>query len=177
MRVDAGLFVVASNGRSQELSLHRESYTVGRDAGCQLRLPLASVSRRHAEFRVDGDVLTVRDLGSSNGTFVNRQAVSGDHALSAGDLVAIGPVVLVVRMSGSPERVDVAETLARGLPPTPEEKAEPAREDLLDDSGFDFDEPAAAESSAPASADADGSSMMDFDFDLDDDDLDDQPAL
>lgn len=159
--------VVRSNGKSQELELHRDRYVVGRQDGCELRIPLAAVSRKHAELRMDDGTLSVRDLGSSNGTFVNREQVTGDRELNPGDLIAIGPVVLVVRVDGEPANVDVAESLARGLPPTVQEKREPSRDDLLDD-----DDPP-----EPKDADPDSSSLMDFDFDLDDDDLNDQPAL
>ncbi len=160
--------VVRSNGKSQELELHRDRYVVGRQEGCELRIPLAAVSRKHAELRMDDGTLSVRDLGSSNGTFVNREQITGDRELNAGDLIAIGPVVLVVRVGGEPAHIDVAESLARGLPPTPQEKREPSRDDLLDDDD---------DIEAPKALDADSSSLMDFDFDLDDDDLDDQPAL
>lgn len=171
--MNASLVVVLGNGKSQELDLHRERYVVGREEGCDLRIPLAAVSRKHAELRAGSGGLVIRDLGSSNGTYVNREAVEGERSLSAGDLVAIGPVVLVVRLDGEPSDVDIVESLARGLPTTPQESArekrEPSRDDLLDDDDSD--------ASGPGGLDSDSSSVSDFDFDLDDDDLDDQPAL
>lgn len=50
----------------------------------------ADVSGRHAELRVVGDTVTLHDLGSTNGTFVNGQRVSGQRALFEGDLIAFG---------------------------------------------------------------------------------------
>jgi serine protease Do len=56
------------------------------------------VSRRHAVVRaVDGE-LEVEDLGSANGTFVNGARVDVPHPLSAGDQIAIGPIMLEAQM-------------------------------------------------------------------------------
>jgi pSer/pThr/pTyr-binding forkhead associated (FHA) protein/S1-C subfamily serine protease len=69
---------------------------IGRqDADLLLEDP--QVSRRHAVVRaIDGE-LEVEDLGSANGTFVNGARVDEPHRLSAGDEIAIGPVVLEAR--------------------------------------------------------------------------------
>ncbi|WKW11527.1 trypsin-like peptidase domain-containing protein [Pseudogemmatithrix spongiicola] len=48
------------------------------------------VSSRHAELRIVGDRHVLVDLGSTNGTFVNGQAVSGERALADGDVVTFG---------------------------------------------------------------------------------------
>jgi EAL domain-containing protein (putative c-di-GMP-specific phosphodiesterase class I) len=61
-------------------------FRVGRRPGLQLTLAASSVSSEHAELYVDGDVLHVRDLGSTNGTFVNRVRVQ-DQALTEGDVI------------------------------------------------------------------------------------------
>lgn len=61
-------------------------FRVGRRPGLQLTLAASSVSSEHAELYLDGAVLRVRDLGSTNGTFVNRVRVQ-DQALADGDVV------------------------------------------------------------------------------------------
>lgn len=53
-------------------------------------------SRRHAEVRLDDETWSIRDLGSTNGTFVNGQAIQGSVDLSAGDRIQIGRVMLMV---------------------------------------------------------------------------------
>lgn len=50
-------------------------HVLGREDGCEIRLRSQSVSRRHAELRLKSGRLTVKDLGSSNGTFVNGKRV------------------------------------------------------------------------------------------------------
>lgn len=47
-------------------------------------------SSKHAEIRVLGDKATLRDLDSTNGTFVNGQRIAGERALFAGDLISFG---------------------------------------------------------------------------------------
>src|SRR5436190_14540340 len=62
---------------------------VGRDATCDTPLVGNEVSRRHAEFRVDGPIVAVRDLNSRNGVFVNGARVS-DAPMVEGDVVRCG---------------------------------------------------------------------------------------
>jgi hypothetical protein len=64
--------------------------TLGRSAGCDLRLPAADASRRHASVTWRGDRAVLRDLGSTNGTFLNGQRVEGEALLASGDRITIG---------------------------------------------------------------------------------------
>jgi pSer/pThr/pTyr-binding forkhead associated (FHA) protein len=64
--------------------------TIGREAGRDLQLPQdATVSRKHASVVLEGGVWTLRDEGSSNGTWVNGQRVTS-LALQPGDTIQIG---------------------------------------------------------------------------------------
>ena len=68
--------------------------TIGRAAGCQIPLDDSYVSQLHARvFRRDGDLL-VEDLGSTNGTYLNRKKVDGPVPLRRGDRLQIGRTVL-----------------------------------------------------------------------------------
>ena len=68
--------------------------TIGRAAGCQIPLDDSYVSQLHARvFRRDGDLL-VEDLGSTNGTYLNRKKVDGPVPLRRGDRLQIGRKVL-----------------------------------------------------------------------------------
>jgi transcriptional regulator with AAA-type ATPase domain len=72
-----------------------ERHVVGREPGCDCVLPGNELSRRHAEFRVDGPVVAVRDLQSRNGVFVNGGRVT-DAPLALGDVVRCGEWVGIV---------------------------------------------------------------------------------
>ncbi|HEX7165660.1 MAG TPA: FHA domain-containing protein [Acidimicrobiales bacterium] len=86
-------------GRAFDLG---EEMTVGRAAGCQVRVEDSYASQLHARvFRKDGQVY-VEDLGSTNGTYVNRKGtrnkekVSGPLVLRLGDRLLVGRTVLEV---------------------------------------------------------------------------------
>ncbi len=68
--------------------------TAGRHPESDIFLDDVTVSRRHAEFRREGGVFTVRDVGSLNGTYVNRERVES-AALANADEVQIGKFRLV----------------------------------------------------------------------------------
>jgi len=69
--------------------LDADRTTAGRHPDSEIFLDDVTVSRRHAEFVKAGDGFHVRDVGSLNGTYVNRQRVD-DVLLSVGDEVQIG---------------------------------------------------------------------------------------
>ncbi|HEY2303841.1 MAG TPA: FHA domain-containing protein [Acidimicrobiales bacterium] len=91
------LVVVEPADRKGQVFELGDELTVGRAAGCGVSLPDDTfVSQVHARvFRRDGS-LFVEDLGSTNGTFLNRKAVSGPMALRKGDRVQVGRSVLEV---------------------------------------------------------------------------------
>lgn len=62
---------------------------IGRSPECDIFLDDVTVSRRHAEIVVEGDRVQIRDLGSLNGTFVNRHRID-DAPLEDDDEVQIG---------------------------------------------------------------------------------------
>lgn len=70
------------------------SLSVGRDAAAGIVIDDDEVSRRHAVVTRDGDELVVRDLGSTNGIWVNEERVSQERRMRVGDRVRIGSTVL-----------------------------------------------------------------------------------
>ena len=66
---------------------------VGRDVGLGLSLVgETTVSRRHAQLVKSGDSVVVRDLGSTNGTYVNGAKIGSEATLRPGDAVQFGSV-------------------------------------------------------------------------------------
>ena len=67
---------------------------LGRDDSADIILDDPGISRRHSEIRVTTDgphlVTTIRDLGSTNGTFVNGERITSEH-LEDGDRITVGP--------------------------------------------------------------------------------------
>ena len=81
-----------ARGRTYDLG---DELTAGRASGCQISLADDTfVSQLHARiFRRDGQIY-VEDLGSTNGTFLNRKKVSSPQPLRRGDRLQIGKTVL-----------------------------------------------------------------------------------
>jgi len=75
----------------------RDELTLGRAMGCGVALPDDTfVSQLHARvFRHNGS-LYVEDLGSTNGTFLNRKQLSAAAALRKGDRLQVGKTILEV---------------------------------------------------------------------------------
>ena len=80
---------VAGNGGVQRTPLRPLPFRIGRAAACSLVLSSSHVSKHHAEIYSDGLALRIRDLGSRNGTFLNRQPVT-DAPLHEHDVLHIG---------------------------------------------------------------------------------------
>lgn len=80
-----------------------KAHTVlGRDSGCDITIPGTHLSRRHAEIAINGDSLLVRDLSSSNGTFINGKKVASGE-LYPGDQIQFD--VLTFTVEGPAEAV------------------------------------------------------------------------
>ncbi|MEO7793708.1 MAG: FHA domain-containing protein [Thermoanaerobaculia bacterium] len=71
---------------------------IGRSRASLVQIAETTVSRQHAIFVVEPGKVRLRDLGSSNGTFVNGERVDGEIPLSDGDRVVVGEAELVLRM-------------------------------------------------------------------------------
>jgi pSer/pThr/pTyr-binding forkhead associated (FHA) protein len=70
--------------------------TVGRSIECDLSLQDTYLSSRHARFSNDEGDLSIEDLGSTNGSYVNQELVKGRVRLERGDVVQVGGVLFEV---------------------------------------------------------------------------------
>ena len=72
------------------------AFVIGRSGECDLAIADTYLSSRHARFANDDGDLTVEDLGSTNGTYVNQTMVHGRVHLEKGDIVQVGGVLFEV---------------------------------------------------------------------------------
>jgi hypothetical protein len=93
------LVVMRGPNAGSRFLLDSDLTTAGRHPESDIFLDDVTVSRRHAEFYRRGDYFTARDVGSLNGTYVNRERIE-ELPLSGGDEVQIGKFRLVFLTRG-----------------------------------------------------------------------------
>jgi len=104
--MEVKLVMFREDGSRRDFPLASGANTIGRKDDCTIRIPLATVSRRHAEIIVKKEGVTVRDLGAANGTYLNNRRITEDD-LEAGDQVVIGPVVFTVQINNKPSSEEI----------------------------------------------------------------------
>src|SRR6516162_8524134 len=109
------LVVVRGKPEGKVIPLVGPKFKIGRGETCHLRPNSEQVSREHAEFTINADLVSVRDLGSRNGTLVNGKALTAECRLKDRDLVQVGPLTFAVSISDVPAAR--AAPAATGAPP------------------------------------------------------------
>ena len=98
-----GLFIVNQGANAgARYALDSDVVSLGRDPSSDIFLDDITVSRRHAEVERDGARYSIRDVGSLNGTYVNRKRIERGE-LSEGDEVQVGKFKLVFVHGTSPQ--------------------------------------------------------------------------
>ena len=87
----------------REIPLAEGDTVLGRSRGCGVRIDEESVSRSHALLSIHDDAAQIRDLGSSNGLFVNGRRVTKETPLKNGDIVSLGSCKISFAAIGPPE--------------------------------------------------------------------------
>jgi len=117
----AFLYVERGPGAGQLLEVKQGTVVVGRASVSDLRLQHPSISRRHAQVKRQGEQFFVKDLGSQNGTFVNKQRIATEVEVKPGDTIAMGNALL--RLRGPLEK---GEKLTPGSPKSNKARIETA---------------------------------------------------
>lgn len=88
--LNAELRVISGKQAGNVIPLAEGRFLIGREEDCHLRPGNDLVSRHHCVFKMDEFTLRIRDLGSTNGTFVNGERLRGEVMLNTGDQVKVG---------------------------------------------------------------------------------------
>lgn len=101
------LVVISGKPLGKSFYLTQETMVLGRDLAADISIGETAISRRHTEFLISATGVQVRDLGSTNGTFINDVRLSKDvvHTLNDGDLVRCGSTLLKFLKEGKIENI------------------------------------------------------------------------
>jgi pSer/pThr/pTyr-binding forkhead associated (FHA) protein len=113
------LFVIAGAKQGAEIPLKKDKFTIGRASDCTLRAGSDAISRHHCVLLKSDHRVTVRDLGSRNGSYVNDVRIETETPLVHGDELRVGPLQFkfhndhVEKQAKPPKVKSVADAVAR----------------------------------------------------------------
>jgi pSer/pThr/pTyr-binding forkhead associated (FHA) protein len=153
--------VVMTAGKTtgQTIPVTLAQFIIGRDPQCNLRPASPVISKRHCALITKGGKVVLRDLESTNGTFINDKPLKGECVINNGDVMKVGPLAFKVV-------IETSTPVNKPTPPPAKLAAPGASEDddvanmllsLQDDTGTSSESTAASEPSVP-----EGSTVMDM---------------
>lgn len=83
------LEAVADADREWLVTIESIPFVIGRESDCDLKLIDKRISRHHCEIRISSNLLWIRDLESTNGTFVNKNKIENAELLEPNDIISI----------------------------------------------------------------------------------------
>ena len=96
--------VVERKGRpTRSIAIRSSVACIGRAHGNDIRIPSSEVSRKHCELREKDGLVTIEDLESINGTYLNDDLITGVAVVRPGDRVEVGPITFVVEYELTPK--------------------------------------------------------------------------
>ena len=113
------LRILEGRHAGQEMKIVKNKFLVGRAEDCHLRPNSEKISRYNSCIMLENGRVTIRDMGSKNGTLVNGERIEEETELKAGDVIEFGPLKFEVRPSTDIKRVkkpvvkSVKEAVAR----------------------------------------------------------------
>ena len=102
----AKLVVLTEGMAGRAIELTAEKTTIGRIEDNIFQIPEASISSHHCEVLLQGNEVKIRDLNSTNGTFINDQPVMEEAVLSPGQILRLGKVE--IRLETAAAAADLA---------------------------------------------------------------------
>lgn len=144
------LKVIKGFNKGEVYSLEDDLITIGRGEENGIVFNIAEVSRMHAELTKAEEGYMIKDLGSTNGTFVDKKKVGNKYLLKPGDTIMLGDAIYLTYQADldpeetlvAPRRDDLAESEITAVTPKPKatppapttpKKAKTAEESLTED--------------------------------------------
>lgn len=105
------LEAVADNKREWLVAIESVPFLIGRADDCNLNLIDKHISRHHSEIRKSGDLLWIRDLKSTNGTYVNQKKIEQAHLLEPEDTISFGQYMFKLKKTLTSSSTAAGETM------------------------------------------------------------------
>lgn len=99
---EACLVIIYGDDLGKKYNLNTNSVVVGRSSKCDIQIDQESISRNHSKIVNTGKSILVRDLGSTNGTYVNDEPIE-EYVLRDGDLIKVGRTIFKFLSGGNIE--------------------------------------------------------------------------
>lgn len=110
VEIEAEMMVYIGDENVAKFSLRHGEYIIGRDQGCQICIDTEGISRHHARLSFQGYELTVEDLGSANGVFIEGVRIQLPTRVRPDQQVEVGNARFLVRL-----KTESSEMLAAAL--------------------------------------------------------------
>jgi two-component system, cell cycle response regulator len=100
---DSALVVIYGLDLGRKFDLTKKTTVIGRSSKADIQIDQESISRNHAKVSLSENGVTIKDMGSTNGTYVNDVPITGEYMLRNGDLVKIGRIIFKFIAGGNIE--------------------------------------------------------------------------
>ena len=131
--MDISLILPRKDGTQKVFPVVGKATILGRRPDCDLCIPLQVVSRRHCQLSQDDGLLKIRDLSSSNGTFLNGEKIDEEALAKPGDSLQVGPLAFTIQIDGQPPQNEISAMDTAIIQPSPD--ISKANADELNQSG------------------------------------------
>ena len=110
--MDVSLKVLEGAKSGTKIAVKKTEFIIGRSQDCHLCAGSSAVSRQHCAILRTDNRVSIKDLGSRNGTIVNGNKITEEIELASGDEVAIGPLKFLVTITAGISNVSAATSAA-----------------------------------------------------------------
>jgi pilus assembly protein CpaF len=110
------LTITEKGGEVRALSFDKDEVSIGRVQGNDIVLPKGNISKRHSRLLFANSRISISDLKSTNGTYVNGRKINESTVVKAGDKVFVGDFLIVIDPSAAAAEITGSR---RGSPPPP----------------------------------------------------------
>ncbi|HYO26292.1 MAG TPA: FHA domain-containing protein [Lacipirellulaceae bacterium] len=123
--MDVILKVIEGAKAGAKVAVKKNEFLIGRSQDCHLCAGSSAISRQHCAILRDDHKVSIKDLGSRNGTLVNGHKIEGEAELASGDEITVGPLKFMITISAGlpavkkPEVKTVAQAVQRAAEQAP----------------------------------------------------------